>query len=197
VTVAMVETFYGILAIVALLVVAVVLGVRLAAIRSDRGRERWLRLVRAVAPGAYVIAWIVAVLATAGSLYFSEVAGFEPCRLCWYQRIAMYPLVLLLAIAAARRERAGAWYVVSLAAIGAVISTYHVGLEWFPSLDSGACSVTTPCTIVWFRVFGVISLPTLALSAFLLILTLMAVRLAARGGDARDPDSQADPSRRP
>jgi len=191
-TVAAVETFYGILAIVALALIAIVLGVRLAAIASDRGRERWRGLVGAVAPNAYAMAWLVAFLATAGSLYFSEVAGFEPCRLCWYQRIAMYPLVILLAIAAARRERAGAWYVAPVAAIGAIISTYHVALEWFPSLDSGSCSVTAPCTLVWFRVLGFISLPTLALTAFLLILTLMAVRLAWRP-DAADPI--AEPSR--
>jgi disulfide bond formation protein DsbB len=199
-TVAAVETFYGILAFVAVATVVVVLVVRLSALASDRGRERWERLVRAMAPSAYAMGWIVALLATAGSLYFSDVAGFEPCRLCWYQRIAMYPLVLLLAVAAARRERAGAWYAGSLAAIGAIVSTYHVALEWFPSLDSGACSATAPCTLVWFRVFGVISLPTLALSAFLLILTLMAVRLADReaGADPADPaDPAPDPLRRP
>ena len=73
----------------------------------------------------------------------------------------------------ARRERRRARiYAAALAAIGAVIAAYHVLLEWFPSLDSGACDPDNPCTLVWFRVFGFISLPTLALTAFLLILTL-------------------------
>lgn len=174
-----VETFYGILALVAMALVAAVVLLRAAAAVSPGARDRWDGLVEAVDPIAFGMAWVVAFLATAGSLYFSEVAGFEPCRLCWYQRIAMYPLVVILAIAAARRERAGAWYAAALAGIGALVSAYHVLLEWFPSLDSGACSATTPCTLVWFRVFGFISLPTLALTAFVLILTLLAIRLAA------------------
>lgn len=186
-----VETFYGILALVGMAGLAVLVVVRLLASMSARWRERWAGLAEAVGPNAYAAAWFVALLATTGSLYFSEVAGFEPCRLCWYQRIAMYPLVILLGIAAARRERAGAFYTIGLAVIGALVSTYHVALEWFPSLDSGACSATTPCTLVWFRVFGFISLPTLALVAFLLILALMVIRLGLREpglDDEPDPD---------
>ena len=194
-----VETFYGILALVAMVAVLAVVLLRLVAMSSDAARDRWDDLVHLVAPNAFGLAWAVAFLATAGSLYFSEVAGFEPCRLCWYQRIAMYPLVMLLAVAAARRERAGAFYAASLAIVGALVSGYHVLLEWFPSLDTGACSATTPCTLVWFRVFGFISLPTLALTAFVLILTLLAIRLAApvdAGSAAPDPDDRVDPSRR-
>lgn len=195
-----VETFYGILALVAMVAVAAAVFLRLAATISEKARDRWDDLVDLVAPNAFGMTWIVAFLATAGSLFFSELAGFEPCRLCWYQRIAMYPLIVVLAIAAARRERAGAWYAVALAGVGALISAYHVALEWFPSLDSGACSATTPCTLVWFRVFGFISLPTLALTAFVLILAILAVRLAAPApADAadRDPDPDHDPIRRP
>lgn len=185
-----VETFYGILALVGMLGLAVIVVLRLLAFGSDGARARWRSVVETLGPNAYAMAWFVAFLATAGSLYFSEVAGFEPCRLCWYQRIAMYPLVILLGIAAARRERAGAFYTIGLAFIGALVSTYHVALEWFPSLDSGACSVTTPCTLIWFRVFGFISLPTLALTAFLLILALMAIRL---GLPEHPADDEADP----
>jgi disulfide bond formation protein DsbB len=188
-----IETFYGILALIAMVAIVAVAAIRLAATVSDGGRARWDGVVGNVGPYAYTMAWVVASLATAGSLYFSEVAGFEPCSLCWYQRIAMYPLVMLLAVAAARRERAGAFYVSAMAAIGAIVSSYHVLLEWFPSLDSGACSVTTPCTLVWFRVFGFISLPTLALTAFVLILTLMAIRLGMRTDDQPgDADATAD-----
>ena len=68
------------------------------------------------------MAFVVALLATVGSLYFSEVAHFEPCLLCWYQRIAMYPLVVILGLAA-WRDDVGAWiYATALAAIGAVIA---------------------------------------------------------------------------
>ena len=183
-----VETFYGVLALVASFAVVAVVLLRLAASASDGARDRWDDLVDLVAPNAFAMAWVVAFLATAGSLYFSEVAGFEPCTLCWYQRIAMYPLVVVLGVAAARRERAGAWYAIAIAAIGAVVSAYHVLLEWFPSIDTGACSATTPCTLVWFRVFGFISLPTLAFVAFALILTLLAVRLAQPSRAAEETD---------
>lgn len=199
-----IETFFGILALVGIALIGGAVILRVAALGSASARGAWDRLVATVGPSAYGLAWFVALLATTGSLYFSEVAGFEPCRLCWYQRIAMYPLVIILAIAAARRERAGAIYAAALAGIGALVSTYHVLLEWFPALDSGACSATTPCTLVWFRVFGFISLPTLALTAFALILTLMAIRLAWSGEhpddsdlDDAEPDPATDPARRP
>ena len=73
----------------------------------------------------------------------------------------------------------------ALAAIGAVISTYHVALEWIPALDTGACGLGPSCSVVWFRVFGFISLPTLALIAFLSILTLLA--MVSRDADDREP----------
>ncbi len=200
-----VETFYGILAVVAMVAIAGVVLLRLGALVSGSARDRWDGLVRTVGPSAYGMAWFVAFLATAGSLYFSEVAGFEPCRLCWYQRIAMYPLVVVLAVAAARRERGGAFHAAALAAVGAVVSAYHVLLEWVPSLDTGACSATTPCTLIWFRALGFISLPTLALTAFALVLTLMAIRLAqadhkeepANDVDGAATDMDVDPIRRP
>lgn len=175
-SVATVELFFGILALVAFAAVVGVNALRALARVSTSAGTAYASVARVIAPSALSIAWFVAFLATAGSLYFSEVAGFEPCRLCWYQRIAMYPLVVLLAIAAARRERAGAIYAGALAAIGAVIAAYHVALEWFPSLDSGACDPNNPCTLIWFRVLGFISLPTLALAAFLFIMTVLSVR---------------------
>jgi hypothetical protein len=84
--------------------------------------------------------------------------------------------VVLLGVAALRRDDGAPTGASALAAVGAVIAGYHVALEWLPSLDTGACSATVPCTYVWFRVFGAFSLPTLALTAFLLILTLTLVR---------------------
>lgn len=172
-----VETFYGILALVAFAIVIGIVVLRLLAVVNEAAADAFDAVAEAIAPNALAMGWIVAFLATAGSLYFSEVAHFEPCTLCWYQRIAMYPLVVILAIAAARRETAGARYAAVLAAVGAAIATYHVALEWFPSLDSGTCDPDNPCSLVWFRVFGFISLPTLALAAFLLILTFSLIRL--------------------
>ena len=183
-----VALFYSILAVVATVAVIGLLVLALAGRRSTTAGG-WLDAVRSgVGPSALAGAFIVAALAMAGSLYFSEVAHFEPCRLCWYQRIAMYPLVLILGIAAWRRDVRVRRYAVPLAAIGAIIATYHYALEWFPALDAGVCSAATPCSVVWFRELGFVSLPYLALSAFGLILGLLWL--------ARGPGSAQDAGRR-
>ncbi|MEX2184128.1 MAG: disulfide bond formation protein B [Chloroflexota bacterium] len=185
-TVAAVEMFFGILALLAIAAMVVIWGLRLLGRASPAAADAYAGIAAGIAPNALAMAWIVAFLATTGSLYFSEVAGFQPCTLCWYQRIAMYPLVVVLAVAAARRERAGAIYAAALALVGAVVAAYHVTLEWFPSLDGGACDPAAPCTLIWFRVLGFISLPTLALVAFLFILTLLSVRAPRED----DPDGR-------
>jgi hypothetical protein len=188
-----VQLFYAILALIAFAFVAIVLLVRLLAFASSSA-HRWYRAIGGVIePNAVGIAFIVAMLATIGSLYFSEIAHFEPCRLCWYQRIAMYPLVVILGIAAVRRDADAGIYVRALAGIGAVISTYHLALEWVPALDTGACGVGPSCTVIWFREFGFISLPLLALAAFLLILTLLSVRGPLADDD--EPETEDDTER--
>ena len=131
-------------------------------------------------------AWAVALLAAAGSLYFSESAGYIPCTLCWYQRIAMYPLVLILGIAIFRRDIDVRIYAIPLAAVGAVIATYHWFLERFPELDYGACSSGIPCTQKWFEEFGFVTLPMLALVAFLLVITFLLIP------PLRRPDHEED-----
>jgi disulfide bond formation protein DsbB len=158
ISVDLVERFYAILAIAAIGGMILLGTLRILAIQSDPALDAY------------------ATIATIGSLFFSEIAKFTPCTLCWYQRIAMYPLVVILGMAMLRRQRRAPTGTVALAAIGAAIAAYHVVLEWIPAVDTGACAVSAPCTFVWFRVFGVFSLPTLALTAFLLILTLLLVR---------------------
>ncbi len=116
---------------------------------------------------------VVAAIAMSGSLFFSEVAGFMPCVLCWYQRIAMYPLVVLLAIATIRGERAIRPYVLTMSVIGAAISVYHVFVQRIPGLPSGSCSLSAPCTSIYVEVFGFVTIPFMALSAFALIIALM------------------------
>jgi hypothetical protein len=174
-----VSLFYGLLALVANVAVIALVVLAVTARGSSTAASRLGGLRSSFGSSVLLAAFVVATLATLGSLYFSEVAHFEPCRLCWYQRIAMYPLVVILGVAAVRRDPAVRRYAVPIAVIGALIATYHYALEWLPWLDTGACSATTPCTIVWFREFGFISLPYLALSAFLLILAL--VWLAGEG----------------
>jgi disulfide bond formation protein DsbB len=162
-----VTLFLALLAVVAQ--VAAVVGLVLLA----TGRRQLL--TANIGPQALALAACVALVATLGSLYFSEVANFTPCKLCWYQRIAMYPLAPMLALAAARRDHGFRVYGMAAAAIGAVISTYHVILERYPTLESSVCDPTNPCTLIWVKRFGYLTIPGMALSGFALILVLLAV----------------------
>lgn len=121
---------------------------------------------------------IAAATASLGSLYLSEVAHLIPCTDCWYQRIAMYPIAVILGIAAYRRDASVRVYIAPIAVIGGAISVYHYLIQWFPRLETTACTTAVPCTGVWFRVFGFISIPYMALSAFTLVLVLMWVARA-------------------
>jgi len=108
-----------------------------------------------------------------GSLYFSEVADYSPCKLCWYQRICMYGIALVSLVAVVRRERVAAPYVTVLASVGLVISAYHYLVEWFPTLESDVCSLDVPCTTIWFRMFGFVTLPFMALCGYVSIIILL------------------------
>lgn len=120
-------------------------------------------------------AWVVAAIATAGSLYFSDGVGLVPCLLCWYQRIFMYPLVLVLAVGWARAD-VGVWrYGLPLALVGLAISAYHRVLQARPSLELVQCGTGPPCTGRYLNVFGFVTIPTMAGAAFLLIITLMVI----------------------
>ena len=171
-----VTLFLALLSVVAEVTVASSLVLWVAG-RFSPTAARWqLAFVDAVGPQAIGLAFLVAAISMGGSLYFSEAAHFTPCKLCWYQRIAMYPLVPVLGLAAWRRDDGIRPYAATLAALGAAVSTYHVLLERFPSLESGACDVANPCTIIWVRRFGYLTIPTMALSGFALIVTLMLTR---------------------
>jgi disulfide bond formation protein DsbB len=166
------ELFFSLLALAAAAAVILLNLARLLAGRLAAARE----VIDATAPVALGVAWLVAATCMAGSLYFSEVAHFTPCALCWYQRIAMYPLAIVLLVAALVRDGRIWRYVVPVAAIGAAFSLYHYAVEWFPEADSGVCSSQFPCTFVWFRRFGFVSLPFMALCGFLLIISLVTLR---------------------
>ena len=140
------------------------------------------------------LAFVVTLVATLGSLYLSEVAHFVPCRLCWYQRIAMYPLPVILGIAWATRDERVRRYVLPLASIGGCISIYHILVERFPSLESSrVCDPTNPCTIRWVERFGFVTIPVMALCGFALIVGLLVYppRRRASHDDAADSDGTA------
>ncbi|MDA1476401.1 disulfide oxidoreductase [Bacillus changyiensis] len=116
-------------------------------------------------------AWIVSLTATIGSLYFSEIRRFIPCELCWYQRIMMYPLVLILGIATFQGDVRVKKYVIPLAVVGTVISLTHYlqqKLPWFSGIKP--CVTGVPCTGQYVNWFGFMTIPFLALTAFILII---------------------------
>ncbi len=114
--------------------------------------------------------WVVALSATMGSLYFSEIRGYEPCELCWIQRIFMYPLVLIIGIAYLQHNARIALTTAILAIIGGAISLYHYGIQKVDFLsDSAPACGRVSCTGEYMNLFGFITIPFLALTAFVLI----------------------------
>src|SRR6059036_3097018 len=94
-----------------------------------------------------LLSWLAAVIATLGSLYFSEVLNFIPCTLCWYQRIFMYPLAIILGIAFYRNDQGIFRYTLPLSIIGMIISGYHIALQKIPYLQQfEMCKSGVPCS---------------------------------------------------
>jgi disulfide bond formation protein DsbB len=121
-----------------------------------------------------LLAWIVALAAMLGSLFFSEIMAFEPCKLCWIQRICMYPLVLLLGIASYRNERWIISYALPLSIIGGFFSAYHYMEEKIPWLAKVMpCRIGIPCNIDYIDWLGFITIPLLAFAAFVLITIIL------------------------
>src|SRR3989344_3418868 len=115
--------------------------------------------------------FLVALIATSGSLFYSEVAGFEPCKLCWFQRIFMYPQVLLLGMAIWKKDRHIADYGILLAVLGALVAGYHYLLQLgiAPNLPCSAVGYSVSCSQVFVMNFGYITIPLMSFTAFLLI----------------------------
>ncbi|MCG7319557.1 disulfide oxidoreductase [Brevibacillus laterosporus] len=117
-----------------------------------------------------VFSWITALIATIGSLYFSEVMHFVPCTLCWYQRILMYPLTILLGIAVYRNDTSIYRYILPLLIVGMITSAYHYGVQKVPFMKGAAlCTQGVPCTGEYINWLGFITIPFLALVAFVII----------------------------
>jgi len=132
-------------------------------------------------------AFIVSLAATGGSLFLSEVMGYMPCQLCWFQRIFMYPLVLLLGRAAIRDDRAMAGYALPLSVIGGLISAYHYAEQKVPGLaDIAPCKAGIPCNTDYLDWFGVITIPLMALAAFALISVFLVMGRHKMAADSED-----------
>jgi disulfide bond formation protein DsbB len=182
------QLFSGLLTVLTAVGVVVTVTSKVLSGRLDAARQ----LHEMIASVGLWLAFAVSAGATAGSLYFSEVANYLPCQLCWFQRIAMYPLAVITLVAALRRDRNVVWYVVPIASIGAGIAAWHYLIEWRPSLDGGGCSAVGPsCVDVWFREFGFISLASMALVGFIavIVFTVSAAASAAASADHADDDA--------
>ncbi len=117
-----------------------------------------------------LLSWVAAIVATLGSLYFSEVMHFIPCTLCWYQRIFMYPLAVILGIAVYRNDKGIYKYVLPLSIIGMLISGYHTLLQKIPYLQQfEMCTSGVPCSKDYINWLGFITIPLLAFIAFTII----------------------------
>ena len=130
-----------------------------------------------------MLAFVVALVATLGSLYFSEIAGYVPCTLCWYQRILMYPLTVITLVGFIKQDEYLPNYVLPLAMLGMIISGYHYLVQLGAFGHPAACAVGIPCSLRYVNYFGFVTIPLLALTAFTLI---TAVMLATRWAYAHE-----------
>lgn len=122
------------------------------------------------------IAWLQAIVATLGSLYFSEIMKFPPCVLCWYQRICMYPLALIIPVGILKGDKKIFLYVLPLGLIGLVISFYHNLLYYQIIPESLApCVAGVSCTTKFIEWFGFVTIPLLSCVAFTVITVCMGV----------------------
>lgn len=139
---------------------------------------------------ALYLAWIVSLVAVGGSLYFSEIAGFVPCKLCWIQRIFMYPLVFLLGRACYLNDRRQIGYVLPLSITGGAVSLYHYMEQKIPGMAGLLpCTSGVPCNTDYIDWFGFVTIPFLALIAF----TIISIALwLGRERAAKDADASAD-----
>jgi len=174
-------------ALSALVVLAQALIVALVLAKIFAGRDnKILNFIRENALGA---ALIVALTATLGSLFYSELAHFTPCKLCWYQRILMYPQVILLGIAWWKEDWGVRKYAIAMSALGALIAAFHYfeQLSAKPLLSCDTTGFSASCSERFVTTFGYITIPMMALSAFLLILVLVMAPIgASRSPNTRD-----------
>jgi disulfide bond formation protein DsbB len=136
-------------------------------------------------------AFVVAAIATGGSLFYSQIAHFVPCEFCWFQRVLMYPLSILTLLLAMRGDNRGARYILPLPIVGAGVSIYHMLIERGVIAEPKQCSIKVPggCGVNWIsnHSFGYLTIPTLALTAFLLLIGFLVLASAGEAEEAEVP----------
>lgn len=126
-----------------------------------------------------LLIWVQAFLATTGSLFYSEVMGYIPCELCWYQRILMYPLVVIYGVALFKKDIKMSLAGLLLSGIGILVSTYHYLIQKVAAFQEigGSCAGGVPCNAIYVNYFGFITIPFLAGVAFTVIFVLHLILL--------------------
>ena len=173
----------AVLGVIGQVAAAALLVVGLLALVRVRGPLRALR--SAVEGYELWLAFLVAAVATGGSLFFSEIAHFVPCELCWYQRICMYPLSITTLLVAIFGDHRAARYLLPLPVVGAGVSIYHLLIENNVIKEPAQCLISAPggCGTKWINEFGYITIPTLALTGFVLLIGFLALAVAGGGDD--------------
>lgn len=138
-------------------------------IRRRASRDYILKIIKKYGIG---FAFIIALVATLGSLYYSEIAKFAPCKLCWFQRIFMYPQIILLGLAWWKQDFNIKKYSMTLAIIGSAFALYHSYIQQFPNAKDTFCAIggLTGCSTRFIYEFGYITMPLMSLTAFLMII---------------------------
>ena len=123
-----------------------------------------------------LLAWLLALGSSLGSLFFSEVMNLAPCVLCWYQRIFMFPLVFTLAFSLFARDPPGVRYSLVIAAVGWLIALYHLLLyTGFIPKGMQPCGPGLSCSDISFQLWGFMTIPLMSLLAFTALIALMYV----------------------
>jgi disulfide bond formation protein DsbB len=151
------------------------------------------RITGLLSQSGYYVALLVVWIAMCGSLFFSEVWGWLPCVLCWYQRILMYPLALILPVGILRRDTALYMYVLPFSLLGAGVSLYHYVLVKTDLFPEPPCNINIPCTVEYLNLLGFINIPLLALTAFLLISLMAALATLGTAPSAATTETAESP----
>lgn len=168
--------------ILAVLAVLTQIGTGIALVGLATGRlQQFIHQQKLTLNHFLLPAYALALTATLGSLYFSDIAGYTPCKLCWYQRILMYPQIFLYLVSLAKNDKSIALYALSLSIPGALLAAYHYLLQ-IGVLQTTACSTvgfSVSCSERFSTTFGYITIPMLSLTAFAAIAVIWVTFLAS------------------
>lgn len=171
--VAIVNQLFGILTLLGQIIIVVILFL-LFVQKSNLSRK----VLKIFYKNALFFAFIIALAATLGSLFYSEIAGYEPCKLCWFQRVFMFPQVILLGMGIKNKDKYLANCSLALSFLGALIAFYHSLLQFnlTQSLPCSALISSVSCSQRFVVELGYITIPIMTLTAFLLIISLLLIQ---------------------